>query len=84
MTKPDLAGMPPRRELEPSERVDRDRVDADAAHVTKGDVSAALVDERADALAEPWVVAARDRVAYLSGAGGYLSEEGELQRVTVP
>ena len=48
----DTASLPARGELEPRERVDRDRVDCHARHVAAHDLGAARGQERADPLAE--------------------------------
>ena len=53
--------MPPRGELEPGERVDRHRVDVDAAHVAQRNAGAAPLQQRADAVAQPGQVGACDR-----------------------
>jgi hypothetical protein len=63
MAQPDTASHPPRRELKPSEGVDCHRIGGDAAHVAEGDVCAALSQQRADTIAEPAQVSARDRAA---------------------
>jgi hypothetical protein len=82
MTKPDLAGVAPRSELEPREGVDRHRVDAEAAHVAESDVRAAPLEERADALAKPRKVAARDRA--LDGEHDRLRRSGGHQEIDRP
>ena len=52
---------PARRELKPGERVDRHRVDVDAADVAARHRRAALAQQRADAVAEPGQVVPGDR-----------------------
>ena len=63
MAQPDVAAVAPSRELEPRERVDGHSVRLYAADVAQGDVGAAALEERADALAQAGEVAARDRPA---------------------
>ena len=60
--EPHLAAVPPRGELEPRERVDRDGVDARRRCTSQSATSApALREQRADAVAQPGQVGARDR-----------------------
>ena len=61
MTQPHRAAVTARGELEPGERVDRDRVGIDAVHIADGLVGVALLEQGADAGAEPGQVVARDR-----------------------
>ena len=63
MLQSDLEADPARGELEARERVHRDRVRRDAAHVADGDAGAAPLDEVAHPLAEPWEVGSRDGAA---------------------
>ena len=53
MVQPDLAPVPPRRELEAREGVDRHRVGLDPPHVAHRGAGGAPLEQRADALAEP-------------------------------
>ncbi len=70
MAQAHLAPVPPRGELKPRERIDRDRVGLDCRDVAHRDVCAAFAEQRADSLAEAGEVFAGDRAA-----------DGEVDRV---
>ena len=61
VAQPDLAAAPPRRELEPRERVDRHRIGLDATDIAHGDPGVASLQQCADAHAEPGQIGAGDR-----------------------
>jgi hypothetical protein len=60
MAQTNLATAPLRRELEPGESVDRDRVRIDAAHVAQRDRGVTPLQQRADTLAQPGEVVPSD------------------------
>jgi hypothetical protein len=64
VAQPDLAPEPPSGQLQPGQRIDRDRVRVDAgADVADHQNRGAALQQEADASAEPGDVGARDRTA---------------------
>jgi hypothetical protein len=79
VTKSHLAPVPPRPELEPRKRVDRDRIGRHGADVAEGKVGSAPFEQRADAVAEPGQVGTGDRAfdGEDNGVGPYGGHPGE-------